>query len=181
MISAKPKLVVGLDITWIYQSILWILRQKSYDILFQSLWWLLYLCMLFKPGVHWLQASACLVSWKCFSADVCMCVCVCVCVFVCVCPSLRLLITSGVMWSDMDSIRLVKQGLQLLYGNCSRYHYRPLSLGILNIHHTLETLTVCHIVIIYCTHCSITLKDCLVLLVMVDWRMSKNMSRMEWM
>ena len=26
---------------------------------------------------------------------------------------------SGVMWHDMDLIRLVKQVLQLLYGNCS--------------------------------------------------------------
>ena len=29
---------------------------------------------------------------------------VCVCVFVCVCLPLRLLITGGVMWSDMDLI-----------------------------------------------------------------------------
>ena len=42
-------------------------------------------------------------------------------VCVCVCPRPRLLITSGVMWRDMDLIRLVKQVLQLLYGNCSRY------------------------------------------------------------
>ena len=34
---------------------------------------------------------------------------VCVCVFVC--PPPRLLITSGVIWHDMDSIRLVKQAL----------------------------------------------------------------------
>ena len=34
----------------------------------------------------------------------------------------RLLITSGVMRHDIDPIRLVKQVLQLLYGNCSRYH-----------------------------------------------------------
>ena len=34
---------------------------------------------------------------------------VCVCVFVC--PRPRLLITSGVMWHDMDLIRLVKQVL----------------------------------------------------------------------
>ena len=50
---------------------------------------------------------------------VCMRVCVCVCMRVC--PPLRLLITSGVMWHDMDLIRLVKQVLQLLYGNCSHY------------------------------------------------------------
>ena len=41
---------------------------------------------------------------------------VCVFVCVCVCPCPRLLITSGVMWCDMDLIRLV---LQLIYGNCS--------------------------------------------------------------
>ena len=35
------------------------------------------------------------------------------------CP--RHLITSGVMWHDMDPTRLVKQALQLLYSNCSRY------------------------------------------------------------
>ena len=41
---------------------------------------------------------------------------------VCVCVSApRLLITSGRMWRDMDPIRLVKQVLQSLYGNCSRY------------------------------------------------------------
>ena len=40
---------------------------------------------------------------------VCMCMCVFVCVFVC--PPPRLLITSGVMWRDIDSIRLVKQVL----------------------------------------------------------------------
>ena len=33
------------------------------------------------------------------------------------CLSQRLLITSGVMWQDMDPIRLVKQARQLLYGN----------------------------------------------------------------
>ena len=29
--------------------------------------------------------------------------------------------TSGVIWSDIDSILLVKQVIHLLYGNCSRY------------------------------------------------------------
>ena len=33
---------------------------------------------------------------------VCVCVCVCVCMCACVCPPPRLLITSGVMWRDMD-------------------------------------------------------------------------------
>ena len=35
--------------------------------------------------------------------SVCVCVCQCVCVFVCVCPPLRLLITNGTMWHDMDT------------------------------------------------------------------------------
>ena len=39
---------------------------------------------------------------------------------VCVCLPPRLSITSG-MWRDMNSIQLVKQVLQLLYGNCSHY------------------------------------------------------------
>ena len=46
-----------------------------------------------------------------------MCLRVCVCVCVCVSPHPRLLITSDVMWHDIDSIRLVKKVLQLLYGN----------------------------------------------------------------
>ena len=41
--------------------------------------------------------------------------------YVCVCPFLRLLITSGVMWHDMEPMQLVKQVLQLLYGDCSHY------------------------------------------------------------
>ena len=45
----------------------------------------------------------------------CMCVFVCVCVCVYVCPPLRLLITSDVMWCDIDSRRLVKQVIQLLW------------------------------------------------------------------
>ena len=35
------------------------------------------------------------------------------CVCVCVCPPPRLLITSGMMWRDMNPMRLVKQVLQL--------------------------------------------------------------------
>ena len=42
-------------------------------------------------------------------------------VYLCMCPPLRLLITGGVMWHDMDPIWLVKQVLQLLCGNCSHY------------------------------------------------------------
>ena len=46
---------------------------------------------------------------------------VCMRACVCVCPRPRLLITSGVMWRDIDLIWLVKQILQLLYDDCSRY------------------------------------------------------------
>ena len=54
----------------------------------------------------------------CVCVCVCVCafVCVCVCMCVCVCSSQRLLITSGMMWHDMDPMQLVKQVLQLLYG-----------------------------------------------------------------
>ena len=63
-------------------------------------------------------------AWFLKIVSVQMSVCVCVCVFACacVCPPLRLLITGGVMWHDMNPIWLVKQVLQLLYGNCSWYH-----------------------------------------------------------
>ena len=41
-----------------------------------------------------------------------------VCVYVCVsAPEAN----KGMMWHDMDLIRLIKQVLQLLYGNCSHY------------------------------------------------------------
>ena len=41
--------------------------------------------------------------------------------YVCVCLPPGLLITSGMIWHDMDPMQLVKQVLQLLYGNCSCY------------------------------------------------------------
>ena len=44
-----------------------------------------------------------------------------VCVRACVCLCLRLLITSGVIWCDMNLIQLVKKVLQLLYDNYSHY------------------------------------------------------------
>lgn len=48
---------------------------------------------------------------------------------------------------------------------------------LLEIIHTLDRMYVCHIVIIYL---SITLESCLMLLVMVDLKMSRNISRAEW-
>jgi len=42
-----------------------------------------------------------------FVRDVCMRVCVCVCV--CVCPPPRLLITSGLIWCEIELLWLVKQ------------------------------------------------------------------------
>ena len=50
-----------------------------------------------------------------------VCMCLCAYVHVCVSLSLRLLITSGMTWRDMDPIQFIKQVLQLLYGNCSHY------------------------------------------------------------
>ena len=44
-----------------------------------------------------------------------------VCVCACVSPHPRLLITSGAIGHNIDLIRLVKQVLQLLCGNCSCY------------------------------------------------------------
>ena len=45
----------------------------------------------------------------CVSVPVSVFVCVCVCVCMCVCPPPRLLITSNVMWHDMDPIRLLNK------------------------------------------------------------------------
>ena len=55
----------------------------------------------------------------CVRVYICVCVCVCVsvsvsvCLSVSVCPPPRPLITSGVIWCDIDRVRLVKQVLQL--------------------------------------------------------------------
>ena len=56
-------------------------------------------------------------TWFLKIVSVQMSVCVCLCMYL----PLRLLITSGVMWHAMDPIQLVKQVLQLSYGNCSYY------------------------------------------------------------
>ena len=62
---------------------------------------------IFKPGMPGLE--------KLILCGLSVCVYVCVFVFVCTCP--RLLMTSGMMWHDMDLIQLVKQVLQLLCNN----------------------------------------------------------------
>ena len=64
------------------------------------------------------MARACFLKIVSVRMSVCVCVCLCVCECV---SALRPLMTSGVMWHDMDPIRLVKQVLQLLYGDFSRY------------------------------------------------------------
>ena len=50
-----------------------------------------------------------LVSWNCFGPHVGMHVCVCLSV----CPPPRPLITSAMIWCDIDRVRLVKQVLRL--------------------------------------------------------------------
>ena len=68
--------------------------------------------LLFKPDAHW-HVPGCLKLFLCGCLYVCLCVCL---------PLImRLLITSGMMWHDMGPMQLVKQVLQLLYGNCSHY------------------------------------------------------------
>ena len=59
----------------------------------------------FKPGMCRLQSGMHLLFL------VCMPVCVCVCVSVC--PPPRPLVTSGMIWFDIDCVWLVKQVLQL--------------------------------------------------------------------
>ena len=71
-----------------------------------------YMLHIFKPGA-WLACMWLLKIDPVWIVGMCVCLCVC--------PPPRLLITSGVMWSDMDPVRLVKQVLKLLYGNCSHY------------------------------------------------------------
>ena len=76
----------------------------------------LYSCYLyFKPGVRRPQAVHAwflkIVPVQIVGMHAC----------VCVSPFLRLLITSGMIWHDMDLIQLVKQVLHLLYSNCSHY------------------------------------------------------------
>ena len=69
--------------------------------------------------IVFVRMSVCMCVFVCVC--VCLCVYVCVCVCVCVCLPPRLLINNGVIWRDMDPMQLVKQVLQLLYGNYSLY------------------------------------------------------------
>ena len=62
--------------------------------------------VLIKPGMCRPVADARLDFFK---IDPVWIVSMCVCL--CVCPPLRLSITSGVMWRDMNSVLLVKQVL----------------------------------------------------------------------
>ena len=65
------------------------------------------LCMCVSMCVS-VSVCLCLCECVCICVSVCLCVCVfacmCVCVCVCVHPPPRLLITSGVMWHDMNPI-----------------------------------------------------------------------------
>ena len=59
----------------------------------------------FKPGARRPVAGASLVARNWYCPQVCMCLCVCVCV----CSPLRLVITSGMMWCNIDAIWLVNK------------------------------------------------------------------------
>ena len=52
-------------------------------------------------------------AWFLEIALVCMSVCLDVCVCVCVSPPPRPLITSGMIWCDIDHVQLIKQVLRL--------------------------------------------------------------------
>ena len=64
--------------------------------------------LILKPGVWRPQANVC---WFLEIALVCVSVCVCVCLSVC--PPPKPLTTIGMIWSDTDRVRLVKQVLWL--------------------------------------------------------------------
>ena len=67
--------------------------------------WKYFASLIYKPGVR--QPHAWFLKIVSVQMSVCMHACLCVC------PPLRQLITSGVMWHDMDPTQLVKQVLQL--------------------------------------------------------------------
>ena len=70
--------------------------------------------LIFKPGACGLLAArAWFLEIGLVRVSVCVCVCVSVSVSVSVCPPPRPLITSGVIWCDIDCVRLVKQILRL--------------------------------------------------------------------
>ena len=105
-------------------------RAWFFKVLFVRISVFVCVCVCVRVCVH---ARACV--------RVCVRACLCVCEYECeffnqdiihwkaplprskvfVRPPTRLLITSGVMWQDMDSIQLVLNVLQLLYGNCNHY------------------------------------------------------------
>ena len=70
---------------------------------------------IFKPGAYGLRMRASFLEIVLVRVSVCVCVCryACVCVCLSVCPSQRPLITSSVIWCDIDCVRLDKQVLWL--------------------------------------------------------------------
>ena len=109
--SKKPSLIKKSEST---------LRPYSYEIEWAAPSWEVFLDFVMKLLLNQVHASCRLVHAWFLEIDLVREVYVSICVSVC--PPLRLAITSGMIWYDMDPIWLVKQVLQLLYGSYSLYH-----------------------------------------------------------
>ena len=110
------KLSIDTFHTALYQTTKWVLKQITMNLCSYKLTgvksnqiFLNQACTGLQPAHAWfvtIALSFCVWVYVCVCVCVYVCVCVFVCVFVCVCLCvyllLRLLITSGMMWHDMD-------------------------------------------------------------------------------